>query len=53
MDGAVRTPDAIENGIGSMTRERWQTTVDVLRDFGGLEAEVDLDGVYSDACFAD
>ena len=52
MDGAVRTPDAIENGIGSMTRERWQTTVDVLRDFGGLEAEVDLDSVYSDACFA-
>jgi NitT/TauT family transport system substrate-binding protein len=53
MDGAVRTPDAMENGIGSMTRERWQTTVDVLRDFGGLEADVDLDSVYSDICFAD
>lgn len=53
MDGAVRTPDAMENGIGSMTRERWQTTVDVLRDFGGLEADVDLDSVYSDVCFAD
>ena len=53
MDGAVRTPDAIENGIGSMTGERWQTTVDVLRDFGGLEAEVDLDSIYSDVCFAD
>ena len=53
MDGAVRTPDAMENGIGSMTQERWQTTVDVLRDFGGLEAEVDLGSVYSDACFSD
>jgi NitT/TauT family transport system substrate-binding protein len=53
MDGAVRTPDAIENGIGSMTRERWETTVEVLRDFGGLEAEVDLDDVYSDVCFSD
>ncbi len=53
MDSAVRTPDAMENGIGSMTRERWQTTVDVLRDFGGLEAEVDLDSVYSDVCFSD
>ena len=53
MDGAVRTPDAMENGIGSMTQERWQTTVDVLRDFGGLEAEVDLSSVYSDACFSD
>ncbi len=53
MDSAVRTPDAIENGIGSMTAERWQTTVDVLRDFGGLEADVDLDSVYSDICFAD
>lgn len=53
MDGAVRTPDAMENGIGSMTAERWQTTVDVLRDFGGLEAEVDLDSVYSDICFAE
>ena len=53
MDGAVRTPDALENGIGSMTPERWQTTVDVLREFGGLEAEVDLDSVYSDACFSE
>ena len=53
MDGAVRTPDAMENGIGSMTEARWQTTVDVLRDFGGLEAEVDLGSVYSDICFAE
>jgi NitT/TauT family transport system substrate-binding protein len=53
MESAVLTPDAIENGIGSMTRERWETTVDVLRDFGGLEAEVDLDSLYSDACFSD
>lgn len=53
MDGAVRTPDAMANGIGSMTSERWQTTVDVLRDYGGLEAEVDLDSIYSDVCFSD
>jgi ABC-type nitrate/sulfonate/bicarbonate transport system substrate-binding protein len=53
MDGAVRTPDAVANGIGSMTPERWQTTVDVLKEFGGLEADIDLDSVYSDACFSE
>lgn len=53
MDPAVRTADAIENGIGSMTRERWQTTVDVLKEYGGLEAAIDLDSVYSDACFSE
>lgn len=52
MEDAVLTPDAIENGVGSMTQERWQTTVDVLREFGGLEAEVDVDSLYSDACFS-
>ena len=39
----VRTPDAVANGIGSMTLERWQNVVDVLRDYGGLDAEVDLE----------
>lgn len=47
----VRTPDAVANGIGSMTMERWQNTVDVLTEYGGLETEIDLGSVYSDACF--
>ena len=47
----VRTPDAVANGIGSMTQERWQNVVDVLTEYGGLETEVDLGSVYSDACF--
>ena len=47
----VRTPDAVANGIGSMTMERWQNTVDVLTEYGGLDTEIDLGSVYSDACF--
>jgi NitT/TauT family transport system substrate-binding protein len=47
----VLTPDAIANGIGWMSHERWETADSVLRDFGGLTAEIDLDSVYTTACF--
>jgi ABC-type nitrate/sulfonate/bicarbonate transport system substrate-binding protein len=47
----VLTPDAVANGIGSMTSQRWQNTVDVLAEYGGLETEIDLASVYTDACF--
>ncbi len=40
------------NGIGSMTEARWQTTVDVLKEYGGLDTDVDLSSVYTDACFS-
>ena len=48
---AVLTPDAIADGIGSMKHSRWEAVDDVLRTYGGLEADVDLDSVYSDTCF--
>lgn len=48
----VRTPDAIANGIGSMSEERWQTVEDVLRQYGGLETDVDLKSVYTESCFS-
>ena len=48
----VRTPEAIDNGIGYMTAERWQTVVDVLETYGGLAADVDVGGLFTDACFS-
>ena len=51
VESHIRTPDAIANGLGSMTQQRWQNVVDVLVAYGGLEAEVDLGSVYSDACY--
>ena len=52
LEDAVMTPDAVENGIGSMTSERWQTVDEVLREYGGLTEPVDLASIYSDTCFA-
>ncbi|MGD2051041.1 MAG: ABC transporter substrate-binding protein [Acidimicrobiia bacterium] len=52
LEDAVMTPDAVENGIGSMTSERWQTVDEVLREYGGLTEPVDLSSIYSDTCFA-
>lgn len=48
----VLTPDAVADGIGSMKHSRWETVDEVLRAYGGLEAEVDLNSVYSDACYS-
>jgi len=48
---AVLTPDAMADGIGSMKRSRWESADDVLRTYGGLETEVDLDSVFSDVCY--
>jgi NitT/TauT family transport system substrate-binding protein len=52
LEDAVMTPDAVENGIGSMTSERWKTVDEVLREYGGLTEPVDLASIYSDTCFA-
>jgi NitT/TauT family transport system substrate-binding protein len=52
IEDSVLTPDALTNGIGSMTEARWQTTVDVLKEYGGLDTDVDLSSVYTDACFS-
>ena len=49
---AVLTPDAVADGIGSMKHSRWEAVDDVLRTYGGLDAEVDLDSVYSDVCYS-
>ena len=48
---AVLTPDAVADGIGSMKRSRWETADEVLRTYGGLDVDVDLDSVYSDVCY--
>lgn len=48
----VRTPESIENGMGFMTADRWHTVVDVLQTYGGLEVDVDVSGVFTDACFS-
>ncbi len=48
----VRTPEAIENGMGFMTADRWQTVVEVLQTYGGLTADVDVSGLFTDACFS-
>ncbi len=48
---SVLSESAQANGIGTMTAERWQTVEDVLRQYGGLDAEVDLESVYDDYCF--
>ena len=48
---SVLSESALANGIGTMTAERWQTVDDVLRQYGGLEADIDLASVYDDYCF--
>ena len=48
---AVLTPDALADGIGSMKHSRWQTVDEVMRTYGGLDVEVDLNSVYSDVCY--
>ena len=48
----VRTPEAIENGMGYMTADRWQTVVEVLQTYGGLTADVNVSDLYTDACFS-
>lgn len=48
----VRTPESIESGIGFMTADRWHTVVDVLQTYGGLTVDVDVSGLFTDACFS-
>ena len=46
------TPDAVADGIGSMKHSRWETVDEVMRTYGGLDAGVDLNSVYSDMCYS-
>ena len=48
----VRTPESIESGMGFMTADRWHTVVDVLQTYGGLTVDVDVSGLFTDACFS-
>ena len=48
---AVLTPDAAADGIGSIKHSRWETVDEVMRTYGGLDVDVDLDSVYSDMCY--
>ncbi|MCQ3802758.1 MAG: ABC transporter substrate-binding protein [bacterium] len=48
----VRTPDAIEHGLGYMTTGRWETVIDVLQAYGGLTVDVDVNSLFTDACFS-
>ncbi len=48
---SVLSESALADGIGTMTQERWQTVDDVLRRYGGFEADIDLDSVHDDYCF--
>nr|MDE0500573.1 ABC transporter substrate-binding protein [bacterium] len=48
----VRTPGAVEHGIGYMTAGRWETVVDVLQAYGGLTVDVDVNSLFTDACFS-
>ncbi|MCQ3809945.1 MAG: ABC transporter substrate-binding protein [Acidimicrobiia bacterium] len=48
---SVLSESALADGIGTMTAERWQTVDEVLRQYGGLEADIDLANVYDDYCF--
>lgn len=52
VQNAVLTPDAVADGIGSMKHSRWETVDEVLRTYGGLETDVDLNSVYSDVCYS-
>jgi NitT/TauT family transport system substrate-binding protein len=45
--GLVLTPEAQERGIGFMSRERVQKTVDVLREFQGFKGEAKAEDLYS------
>lgn len=48
---SVLSEAALADGIGTMTAERWQTVEGVIRQYGGFEADIDLDAVYDDYCF--
>jgi len=49
---AVLTPDAVADGIGSMKHSRWETVDEVMRTYGGLDVDVDLNSVYSAVCYS-
>ena len=49
---AVLTPDAVADGIGSMKHSRWETVDEVMRTYGGLDVDVDLNSVYSSVCYS-
>ncbi len=46
----LMTPDTDANGIGYMTKARWQTTEDVLREQGALDKDVDVTQVFTTQC---
>ncbi len=48
---SVLSDSALAEGIGTMTDGRWQTVEEVLRQYGGFEAVIDLASVYDDYCF--
>ena len=48
----VRTPEAVEHGVGFMTEGRWRTVIDVLRAYGGLTVDVEVNSLFTDACFS-
>ena len=48
---SVLSEAALADGIGTMTAERWQTVESVIRQYGGFEADIDLEAVYDDYCF--
>ena len=52
IEDAVLTPDAVADGIGSMQHSRWEAADEVLRTYGGLDVDVDLNSVYSDVCYS-
>ncbi len=45
--GLVMTPEAQEKGIGYMSRERVQKTIDVLREFLGFKGEARPEELYT------
>ncbi len=52
MDNLI-TADSEAHGYGYMTEERWQTAEDVLSQYGQLEADVDVNDVFTTQCFSD
>jgi len=50
LDGFVRTPDSVKNGLGYMTEQRWQTTEDVLAQYGGLDSSLNVADAFSTQC---
>ena len=43
----VLTPEAREHGIGAMSRERVQKTIDVLREFLGFKGDAKPEDLYT------